>query len=82
MFRGIGLNDEAMKKWHQLFEARHPEGHNDFLCWLGLSSDRILGIGRGQRNGRRTTGFALCPYDFQGPWRFVPSVACIFVRSH
>lgn len=41
MFKEIGLNDETMTKWHQLFEARHPEGHTDFLNWLGLSSDEI-----------------------------------------
>lgn len=41
MFREVGLNDEAMTKWHQLFEERHPEGHADFLNWLGLSSSEI-----------------------------------------
>jgi hypothetical protein len=44
MFREIGLDDEAMNKWHQLFEKRHPEGHADFLRWLGLSSDEIARI--------------------------------------
>ena len=44
MFREIGLNDESMKKWHQLFEVRHPEGHADFLNWLGLSSDEITRV--------------------------------------
>ena len=44
MFREIGLDDAAMKKWHQLFEARHPEGHADFLNWLGLSSAEITKI--------------------------------------
>jgi hypothetical protein len=41
MFREVGLTDEAMKKWHKLFETRHPEGHKDFLTWLGISSDEI-----------------------------------------
>jgi len=41
MLREIGLNDEAMTRWHQLFEERHPEGHADFLNWLGLSSEEI-----------------------------------------
>jgi hypothetical protein len=41
MFREIGLSDEAMKKWHHLFETRHPEGHESFLNWLGISSDEI-----------------------------------------
>jgi len=38
MFKEIGLDDAGMKKWHQLFEARHPEGHAEFLNWLGLSA--------------------------------------------
>ena len=41
MFREVGLSDEAMKKWHHLFETRHPEGHKDFLIWLGIPSDEI-----------------------------------------
>ena len=41
MFREVGLSDEAMKKWHHLFEARHPEGHEGFLNWLGISADGI-----------------------------------------
>ena len=41
LFREIGLSDEAMTKWHQLFEERHPQGHTDFLSWLGLSSEEI-----------------------------------------
>ena len=44
MFREIGLDDETMKKWHQLFESRHPEGHADFLSWLGLSPDEIATV--------------------------------------
>ena len=44
MFREIGLNDETMTKWHILFEARHPEGHADFLNWLGLSSEEIAKV--------------------------------------
>jgi hypothetical protein len=44
MFREIGLDDETMNKWHHLFEKRHPEGHANFLKWLGLSSDEIDNI--------------------------------------
>ncbi|MBT8339845.1 MAG: hypothetical protein HKP58_02455 [Desulfatitalea sp.] len=36
MFRDIGMTDEAMMKWHQLFEKRHPESHEDFLIWLAI----------------------------------------------
>ena len=41
MFRDIGMSDEAMMKWHHLFETRHPESHEDFLTWLGIPSDEI-----------------------------------------
>jgi hypothetical protein len=44
MFREIGLDDDAMTKWHRLFETRHPEGHADFLAWLGISPDEITKI--------------------------------------
>ncbi len=44
MFREIGLDDEAMNAWHRLFESRHPEGHEDFLRWLGLSPEQIARI--------------------------------------
>jgi hypothetical protein len=39
MFREVGLSDYARMKWHRLFETRHPEGHEDFLNWLGIPSD-------------------------------------------
>jgi len=41
MFREVGLSDEAMERWHHLFENRHPEGHKDFLNWLEIPSDEI-----------------------------------------
>lgn len=41
MFRELGLDDTAMKKWHKLFEARHPQGHQGFLEWLGLPEQKI-----------------------------------------
>jgi hypothetical protein len=44
MFRDIGMSDETMMKWHRLFESRHPEGHADFLVWLGLPTDEIAKI--------------------------------------
>lgn len=44
MFREIGLTEETMMKWHRLFESRHPEGHADFLAWLGISPDEIADI--------------------------------------
>ena len=40
-FRSIGLDDEAMRKWHKLFEEENPEGHRSFLEWLGLPPERV-----------------------------------------
>ena len=44
LFREVGLNDEQMKRWHQLFEERHPESHQGFLEWLGLPADECKRI--------------------------------------
>jgi len=44
MFRDIGLTDDDMMKWHRLFETRHPDSHEAFLAWLGISPDEIAGI--------------------------------------
>jgi len=41
MFREIGLTDEAMEKWHRLFEAKYPAAHQNFLEWLGMDAGRI-----------------------------------------
>jgi hypothetical protein len=41
MFRDVGLDDAAMAKWHTLFEQRHPDSHQSFLEWLGISSVQI-----------------------------------------
>ena len=43
-FRAIGLDDEAMKNWHRLFEKENPEGHQNFLEWLGLPAEKITEI--------------------------------------
>jgi len=41
MFKEIGLDEKTMMKWHHLFESRHPEAHQSFLEWLGLSPETI-----------------------------------------
>lgn len=41
LFRETGLDDSTMQRWHRLFEARHPEAHQNFLEWLGLETSRI-----------------------------------------
>lgn len=43
-FRAIGLDDAAMRKWHELFESENPEGHQSFLEWLGLPAEKIREI--------------------------------------
>lgn len=46
MFRAVGLSDPQMHQWHAEFERRHPEGHQEFLEWLGLPAERIAQIRR------------------------------------
>lgn len=43
-FRAVGLDEEAMLKWHKLFEGENPAGHLSFLEWLGLPSEKITEI--------------------------------------
>ena len=44
MFRRIGLTDNDMNRWHREFEKRHPDGHEGFLTWLGLSAEEVADI--------------------------------------
>lgn len=44
MFQEVGMDEKAMMKWHSIFETRHPEGHKDFLEWLGISEEEISKI--------------------------------------
>jgi hypothetical protein len=44
LFRKIGLDDKAMRTWHQEFEANYPGAHQSFLEWLGISEDEIRSI--------------------------------------
>ena len=30
MYRDLGLDHRKMKKWHKIFETRHPEAHQGF----------------------------------------------------
>jgi len=41
MYKDIGLTSRKMKQWHQLFESRHPDGHQSFLEWLGIPQKEI-----------------------------------------
>lgn len=41
MFREIGMDEETMRRWHRLFEQRHPQAHAEFLAWLGIDPEEI-----------------------------------------
>lgn len=41
LFREIGLDEATMVRWHQLFEAKYPDGHQSFLEWLNIPADEI-----------------------------------------
>ncbi|MGD9265440.1 MAG: hypothetical protein PVJ71_06660 [Lysobacterales bacterium] len=41
LFKEIGLDEATMKRWHQLFEAKFPDGHQAFLEWLNIPQDEI-----------------------------------------
>lgn len=44
MFEGIGLTDEKMRQWHEVFEAKYPEKHREFLEWLNIAPNEIESI--------------------------------------
>ena len=44
LFHEIGLDEASMTRWHQLFEQRHPQQHQAFLQWLGLSDEQITKV--------------------------------------
>lgn len=44
MFGAIGLDEEAMNRWHHIFESRHPEAHQSFLEWLELPPEKVAQI--------------------------------------
>lgn len=44
LFRKTGLSEEMMEKWHRLFEASHPQAHQNFLEWLKLPAEEIAAI--------------------------------------
>ncbi len=60
MLRAAGMNDEAMKLWHEEFECRAPEAHHAFLLSLGISEKEVRLI-RGwskRKQARRKSGDA------------------------
>ncbi len=41
LLRAVGLDDDAMLKWHQEFEKLSPQLHQEFLEGLGISAEEI-----------------------------------------
>jgi len=41
VFRAIGLTEETMRQWHREFEARNPQGHQEFLEWIHIPGNEI-----------------------------------------
>ena len=41
MYEEVGLDGSKRMQWHKLFEARHPDGHQGFLEWLGIPLKEI-----------------------------------------
>ena len=44
LFQSIGLDDEAMERWHKAFEVNYPQDHQSFLEWLGIPKEEIEAI--------------------------------------
>lgn len=44
LLRAAGLDDEAMARWHALFEQQAPAAHESFLRSLGLDAGEIRHI--------------------------------------
>lgn len=44
LLRAAGLDDAGMHKWHEEFEKRHPQEHQNFLESLGISKKEITQI--------------------------------------
>jgi len=53
MLRAAGMDFQAMNRWHEEFERRAPDGHNEFLLSLGIPQDEVAKIRRFSRAGRR-----------------------------
>ena len=43
-FQAIGLDEASMQNWHRMFEKENAEGHQSFLEWLGLPTEKIKEI--------------------------------------
>jgi len=46
LFEEIGLSKQQMHGWHQVFENRYPEKHEEFLSWIGMGKEEIAEVRR------------------------------------
>jgi MerR family transcriptional regulator, thiopeptide resistance regulator len=44
MLEAAGMDEAAMKRWHQEFERRAPDGHEEFLLSLGIPAPEVVRI--------------------------------------
>jgi DNA-binding transcriptional MerR regulator len=44
LLKAAGMDNEALNRWHAEFERRSPEGHQEFLLWLGLPRPDVVRI--------------------------------------
>jgi len=49
LLRSIGLDENAMNRWHVEFERLSPDAHHGFLQSLGIPTDEIQSIRRRSR---------------------------------
>lgn len=55
LLESIGMSDEDMMQWHQEFEQRMPEAHQDFLESLNIPAEEIQQIRERSSVAQRTT---------------------------
>jgi hypothetical protein len=49
VLNAAGITDARKQKLHAAFEQQHPEAHQSFLEYLGVSADQIAKIRAGSR---------------------------------
>lgn len=53
LLRASGMDEAAMWRWHQAFEAHWPEQHQNFLERLGITAEEIARIRQRSRSNPR-----------------------------
>jgi DNA-binding transcriptional MerR regulator len=51
MLRAAGMDHAAMSRWHEEFERRAPQAHNEFLLSLGIPPAEVERIRSGSTSG-------------------------------